>query len=195
MKILTLCLILIISPYALFGQEKNDLAVSGSAGIFNSPYYDKAHAGSFYGLSFDYYLSQRHILTTSYLAGNHNYYDDILSNTTHYIRISDGTNSQVTYNTFSVLYKYKIVNKYKISIVPGIGAGIMTHTREYPYAYDQTTTFNTSSWSDLVFPISLEINYSIFNRWQLGITGGFLIHPDYPVLGLHIGPKFSYIIK
>jgi hypothetical protein len=112
-----------------------------------------------------------------------------------YVVNPKGTNAKATYNTFSVLYKYKIINQSKFSVTPGVGAGMMTHSKDYPYTQGASMTFQTSSWSDLVFPITLDINYKITKNWQLGLTGGFLIHPDYPILGLHTGPKLTYILK
>lgn len=178
-------------------QERKDLAISFSTGYFNSPYYKNAHKRAFYGFSADYHLSKRHILSVNYLAGKHEYLDDILSNTppSQYLVLPKGTNAEATYSTFSIMYKFKIVNETKFSIVPGAGAGIMTHSRTYPYSNATSLWFNTSSWSDLVFPVTLDVNYKLFTNWQIGITSGFLIHPDFPVLGLHLGPKLSYIIR
>lgn len=143
-------------------------------------------------------IFQRNILlSVNYFAGNHVYFDDILSNTpaSNYIVYPKGTNAKATYNTFSVLHKFKILNQAKFSIVPGAGAGIMTHCRDYPYTEGASMYFNTSAWSDLVFPITLDMNYKLSRHFQLGLTSGFLIDPDYPILALHIGPKVSYILK
>lgn len=181
--------------FSSFGQDKKDLAISLSTGILNSPYYYKAYAGGFYNFGFDYHISKRQILSASYLSGKHDYYDNILSNETYYIVYPGGTNAKARYNTFSVSYKYKIVNETKFNVVPGVGAGIMTHSRVYPYTYGNSTVFNTSSWSDLVFPVTLDINYKVLKQLQLGLTGGFLIHPDYPILALHAGPRLTYVLK
>ena len=180
-----------------FGQEKKDLAISLSAGYLNSPYYNNAHARGFYGFGFDYHISKRHLLSVNYVAGGHDYFDNTLSNTpaSDYIINPKGTNAKATYNTFSVSYKYKLVNQNRFNVVPGVGAGIMTHTRDYPYTLGTSMIFRTSSWSDLVFPVTLDINFKILRRWQLGLTGGFLIHPDYPILALQGGPKLSYVLK
>lgn len=191
--------LILLTFFTLFsyGQDKKDLAVSVSAGYLNSPYYNNAHSRGFYGVGFDYYIAKRHVLSANYLAGGHDYFDNTLSNTpaSAYIVNPKGTNAQATYNTFSVSYKYKIINNTKLSVVPGAGAGIMTLTRDYPYTQGTTMAFQTSSWSDLVFPVTLDINYKVLRHWQLGLTGGFLIHPDYPILALHAGPKLSYVLK
>lgn len=178
------------------GQDKKDLAVSFSAGIFNSPYFYKAYPRGFYALAFDYHVSKRSIISANYLAGKHEYYDNILSNAPDsYVVYPQGTNATAEYNIFSVSYKYKIVNTPKFSIVPGIGAGILTLTENYPYTRGTSTDFNTSSWSDLAFPVTLDINYKLSKHWQLGLTSGFLIEPDFPILALHVGPKLSYVLK
>lgn len=180
-----------------FGQDKKDLAISFSLGYLNSPYYNNAHSRGFYGVGFDYHIAKRQILSANYVAGGHDYFDNKLSNTpsSDYIVNPKGTNAQATYNTFSVSYKYKIVSQENLSVVPGLGAGIMTHSRKYPYTQSTSLTFRTSSWSDLVFPVTLDINYKVLTSWQIGLTGGFLIHPDYPIIALHLGPKLSYVLK
>lgn len=178
-----------------FGQNKKDLTISLSGGLLNSPYYENANAKGFYGFDFDYHFAKKHLLSVNYFSGKHTYYDDVLSNNPTGSSSPDGTNADAEYLTFSVLYKYKILDNTLLSLVPGVGAGIMTHTREYPYQEVNTAYPRISSWSDLVFPISLELNFKLSNQWQAGLTGGFLIHPDYPILALHAGPKLSYIFK
>jgi hypothetical protein len=180
-----------------FGQDRKDLSISVSAGYLNSPYYNNAHSRGFYGVGFDYHIAKRHVLSANYLAGGHDYFDNTLSNTpaSVYIVNPKGTNAQATYNTFSISYKYKIINSAKLSVVPGVGAGIMTHSSDYPYTQGTSMTFRTSSWSDLVFPVTLDFNYNVLRHWQLGLTSGFLIHPDYPILALHAGPKLTYVLK
>jgi len=71
----------------------------------------------------------------------------------------------------------------------------MAHTRVYPYQEPGVVYTKTSSWADLVFPVTLDLNFKIMRKWQAGVTSGFLVHPDYPVLALHAGPKLSYTIK
>jgi len=187
--------ILMLVAVTCYTQDKKDLTISLSGGLLNSPYYEKANAGGFYGFDFDYYLANRHILSVNYFAGKHTYYDDVLSNDPTRISGADGTNSDAEYRTFSVLYKFKVANNNLLSIVPGLGVGIMTHTREYPYTELNKSYLASSSWSDLVFPVSLDLNFKLSKNWQAGLTGGFLIHPDYPILALHAGPKLSYVFK
>lgn len=180
-------------------QDKKDLSLSFSAGFFNSPYYKRAHTGGFYKFGAGYHLSKNHALSFEFLGGRHTYYDDILSDKNaaeSMIGIHNNTNSFTLYTVFSISYKYKVINKNKFSLVPGVGAGIMTHSQKYPSSmYNGGITMVTTSFSDLVFPVSLDINYEILKNFQIGVTSGFLIHPDFPVLGLHIGPKISYVLK
>ena len=195
MKALLICAVLFFSQITLFGQDKKDLTISLSGGLLNSPYYQKAKAKGFYGFDFDYHLAKRHLLSVNYFAGKHNYYDDVLSNYLIGVINSDGTNSDAEYQAFSVLYKFKVINNSLLSIIPGVGAGIMTLTQEYPYTEVNRSYPAISSWSDLVFPVSLDLNFKLSKQWQAGLSGGFLIHPDYPILALHAGPKLSYIIR
>lgn len=194
MKTFSTTLLFLVVTLAALCQDKKDLSISLSTGLFNSPYYEKADAGVFYGLGFDYHITKRHVIAAGYQAGKHEYFDDILSNTNSGIN-SKGTNAEARYYTFSLTYKYKLLDHHKFSIIPGAGAGIMTLTRDYQYAENNSTYLRTSSWSDLVFPITLDINFQLSKNWLIGLTSGFLIHPDYPILGLHVGPRLSYVLK
>ncbi|MEX2594886.1 MAG: hypothetical protein WD426_19120 [Anditalea sp.] len=176
------------------GQEKKDLAVSVSTGLLNSPTYENASARGFFKIDFDYHLTRRHIVTAIYLAGEHYYYDDVLSNDPTGHVYKNGTNSRADYRTFSGMYKYKVIDNSYFSIVPGAGVGVVIHSREYPYREASAGYTRTSIWSDLVFPINLDINYILSSRWQFGLTGGFLIHPDYPIFAFYGGPKVSFVL-
>ncbi len=77
----------------------------------------------------------------------------------------------------------------------GVGLGIMSQTMLYPYTEGNSTYFRQSNWIDIVFPVKLEFDYTISNHLQLGLTSGFFIHPDYPILGYYAGPRLSYTIK
>src|SRR5205085_142138 len=107
MKLLSTLIFLFLIFSSATAQSKKDLAVSLSAGILNSPYYTNAHASHFYGAQFDYYLSGRQIISAGYLAGQHDYFDNTLSNTNNYY-LNDGNNAEGIYNTFTIQYKYKI---------------------------------------------------------------------------------------
>lgn len=178
----------------LKGQESKELSVSVSAGFFNSPVYDNATSRGFFRIEMDHHLTSRHILGASYLAGQHYFYDNVVSNDPLGIFYKHGTYSTAVYRTALLMYKYKVIDNSKFSVISGVGAGTMTHTIEYPYIQETSFTNEQSSWTDLVFPVSLDFNYKISSRWQLGLTGGFFVHPDYPILALHTGPKLIFIV-
>jgi len=113
-----------------------------------------------------------------------------LSNTA-FVLYENDTNAKASYKTFSILYKYKFLNKKAFSAAFGTGAGIMTHEREYPYKEGGSYYFRESIWTDLVFPVRLELDYKFSQPFQLGLIGGFYIHPDYPILGYFAGPRLA----
>lgn len=194
MKTITLTLITGIIAIMSHGQDKKDLTVSIGAGKLTSPYYLNDKAKEFYNIYFDYHLSKRHILSANFNAGGHDYYDNILSNTTGSIK-TNGSNAKASYRTFSILYKYKFLNNKLFSGNIGTGAGIMTHSSQYPYAEGNSSNYRQSTWTDLVFPVRLEFDYKLSNHFQFGLIGGFFIHPDYPILAYYAGPRFSYLLK
>jgi hypothetical protein len=193
MRRLILLLLTILLTTISFAQDRKDLAVSFSTGVLTSPYYPNDKARSYYNVDFDYYLAKRHILSANFNAGKHNYYDNVLSNTAIPF-YENNTNAEALYRTFSILYKFKFVNSKVFSANIGAGAGIMTHIREYWYKEANSAEgFRQSSWTDLVFPVRLDLDYKLSRRFHLGVIGGLFVHPDYPILGYHAGPRVSYI--
>lgn len=195
MKRSVLLITIFICSLGLKAQERKDLAISLSTGLLNSPYYQKAKARSFYGFDLDYNLSRRRLLSVNYFGGDHTYYENGIPNDPlSYIR-EDGTNAQGNYHNFSVLFKYKLYDNNIFSLTPGAGAGILTHKRQFPYQEATSSYLRTSSWSALVFPVKVDVHFKLLKNLQTGITTGFLVHPDYPILALHGGPKLTYVIR
>jgi hypothetical protein len=182
----------------LSAQDKKDLQVSFSAGAFNSPYYTNDIHREFYNIDFDYFISKRHIISSSFMSGHHRYFDDVLSNNAVPITrpgYEDNANATADYLTFSVMYKYKILSDKKLSLNIGAGAGIMTQTKTYPFTDGNSVDFRESGWTDLVFPVRAELDYRFAKHFLFGFITGLYIHPDFPVLGVHLGPRLSYLIK
>lgn len=194
MKPYKLALITMLIAAPSFGQEKRNLTVSLSTGKFTSPYYPRAVAEDFYNLDLDYYLTGRQILSSGFLGGRHRYYDEGSPNN-YTVSKGDTTNVNITYHVFSVLYKYRFINTKAFSVAVGTGAGLMIHTRQYFFTSSTFTFPIDATWTDLVFPVQMEADYKLSQRFRLGITGGFFIHPDYPVLGYHAGLRLGYVIK
>lgn len=194
MRKYTFGLIILTITVACYGQKRKDLVLSISAGKLMSPYYLNNTFGKFFNVDFDYYISKRHIISASYFDGHHNYYDNILSTDPNYIK-SDGTNSIAKYHTSSILYKYKFLNKRSIDAIIGAGAGIMTHSKRYPYLTASGSVFQEETWTDIVFPTRLEFEYRLNKNFKLGLMWGLFIAPDFPILAYHIGPRLTYIVN
>lgn len=187
-----------ITAFTLFSQDKKELSVSLGAGRLNSPYYTNAKAGKFYSFDLSHGITKRQSLAAFFIVGDHLYYDNVLSNNAVPLSTpgyEKNRNATADYRIFSVLYQYRFYDRNRISLAAGAGAGIMTHIREYPYTEGSTVSFRQSSWTDLAFPVRLELDYQISSHFQLGLAGGLFIHPDYPVLGYHAGPRLSYILR
>lgn len=176
-----------------YGQKEKSLTIGLSTGRLNSPYFDKAKSRHFYALDFDYQLSKRSILSANYTAGEHDYLDTLYAKANSYL-VNNKTNSTATYRIFSILYKYQLIDKGKLNANLGTGLSMMTMTRRYPYETPTSLYFAESTWTDLAFPISTEINYLIAKDIRFGLIGAFYVHPDYPTLAWHFGPKISYSI-
>jgi hypothetical protein len=193
-------ILLIVSFSQTYGQDKKDLRISLSTGLFNSYHYINAKPRQFYNFGFGCALTNRHIISTEFISGQHLYYDTIYVTTP--IPLStpgyeNHTNTQARTTVFSVLYKFRFLDKRKLSINVGTGLGIKSEIYTYPVnTPNGGFTFETSGGKgDLCFPVRLDLDYQILNNFQLGIVAGTYIYPDYPLIGEHLGIGLSYIIR
>jgi hypothetical protein len=147
-KILLAFFPLIMSGAPAFGQTKSNLAISLSGGFLNGNSYTNSYRGRYYHLGFDYHLAERHVLSLNYHSGGHDYFDGRFATPDDYLITPGGTNAEAFYRTFSVVYKFKLVNTRRFSLAPGLGAGLMTHTIRYPIATPRSLYFEQATWHD-----------------------------------------------
>lgn len=181
--------------FSALGQQRNDLTLSIAGGKLASPYYQRNRSGRFFSFDFDYSLAKRHSLSVNYTDGSHRYYDNIHNGGLTGSINADVTNAKASYHTFLVLYKYRFLSTQRLLGAIGAGAGIMTHVQQYPFSTGNSTYFQQSSWTDLVFTVQVEIAYNLSQSIKAGVIGGFFIQPDFPVLAYHVGPRLSYVLK
>jgi hypothetical protein len=197
-------LILLSLSFNLFGQvfsqDQKDLKISLATGFFNSKYYTNAKSRQFYNLGFEYSITKRNSLSADYTSGQFRYYDSV--RVTSPIPLptpgfEKHTNADARSTFFSILYKYKLLDKKKLSVKVGTGISIITETYTYPVDLPNGAfTFETSGGKgDLCFPLRFDLDYKISKIFEIGIIGGTYIYPDYPLVGQHLGFRFSYILK
>lgn len=184
----------------IFSQGKKDLKISMATGFFNTTYYTNAKSRQFYNFGFEYAITDKHSLSTDFTSGQFRYYDNIRVTTP--IPLSTPgyekhTNAEARSTFFSILYKYNVFKKKKLSIKAGTGLSIITETYTYPADLPNGGfTFETSATKgDLSFPLRLDIDYKISNYFEAGIISGTYIYPNYPFAGQHLGLRLSYIFK
>ncbi len=73
MKSYILTILTTIISITSYGQDKKDLNVSFSSGLLTSPYYNNVRKGGYYSFDMDYYFRQRHILSSNFTSGGHDY--------------------------------------------------------------------------------------------------------------------------
>lgn len=194
-------------PFILFysftiagaAQDRKDLKLSVSAGGFNSSYYQNAKPGVFYNVAMEYFFRKRHSLSAEYTNGKFNYYDTIYTNNPIPLTVpgyAKHTNTEDWVNVFALLYKYKFVDKPRLSVSAGTGLGMITNVIQY-YKTNATSGSpeDDGSKADLCFPVRLDIDLPLSKKFQVGLTGGVYVYPDYPLLGEHVGLRLSYILQ
>lgn len=183
-----------------YAQDKKDLKLSLSTGLFNSNDYINATPRQFYNFSLEHSVEKRHIIAADFISGQFFYYDNKRSDNAIPLTTpgyEKHTNAEARCAIFSVLYKYKILDKRKFSINAGTGIGIIHETFTYPVNLSNGGfTFRTSGGKgDLCFPLRLDIDYNISKQFQIGIITGTYYYPEHPFVGQHLGVKLSYILK
>jgi len=184
--------LLCISTLACFAQQKSfDIAVS--YGAYNSPSFNQTRAKEHFAADFDYHASKRWTVSSGFVTGRFNYYDNTRPNApTAILYTNDNTNARGYELHAYGMVKYRIISTDRFTLQAGAGIGLLNQRLEYPYREGSGTGsvyMNQSSFTDLEFPVSAEAYYLLGNRVGVGLKAGGFIEPDFPIVGLHIGPQ------
>lgn len=189
MKIFWL-VIMLISPVLVQAQQRSyDIAVS--YGVYNSPDFKNSNPKKYFSADFDYHLSRRLTISSGFKIGRFAYYDDVRSNDPLSVITIDNTNALGEELHAYALVKYKIVEVKGFALQTGVGVGLLNQQLDYPYSYNPGISSSTqsASFTDLEFPVSLEGYYLFRNRLGIGFKAGGFIEPDFPIVGIYIGPQ------
>jgi len=190
---LSLLACLCLVPLMSLAQEKTyDVAVS--YGAYTSPSFKQHKAREYFAADFDYHLAGRWTISSGFMTGRFDYFDDIRSNDPMSLfNPQDGTNAR-GYQLYGYgMAKYSLIRTGGFTLQAGAGIGFFNQRLEYPYRVNNSTGGATyyaqSSFTDLALPVSLEAYCIISQRVGIGLKTGGYIEPDFPVVGLHIGPQ------
>ena len=185
MKQFITTLTLILFTIITFGQEKRDLTISIGSGLINSGSLRSAVAKPFVSFDMDYSMNTRNTLSTNYFSGSSLFKEDPT--------FSGNPNYQFKerYKGFSVLYKYRFINRSRYSIVAGSGVAIMTHISQFFY----NTFLAEAPLTDFALPIRIEMNYKVSNHLLFGVMTGGFINQTSPIIDYYGGLRLSYILK
>jgi hypothetical protein len=187
---------LLLVSFSAFSQQRKDLVVSVSGGIYNSPYYENNVSGGYYSAGVDYSITSKHVLQMSFTAAEHTYLERAMSNVTANMQIPGYTNA-INYDWVIALgYKYRLDFPHFV-VLPGAAVGMISKKTTYPYRFPAYESILMYFDTQIVFPVTLEAEYKLGRHWLLGLKSAVMICPDYPILGvgLHAGPVLSYVIK
>lgn len=193
MKLVLLTLFFIISTSVLAQQKSYDVAFS--YGIYTAPSLKQSHFKEYLLSDFSYRLTKRWTITSGFIAGQFNYYDDIRSNADSEVTKYTTANTNARgydLHTYA-LAKYTLVSSKRFFIQTGAGLGMLTQRLKYPYREPCSSGcavfIGEKSTTSLEFPIKAEANYLLTDRISLGvITGGF-INSVSSNAGFHFGPQ------
>jgi hypothetical protein len=184
--------LLCITSLSVFAQQKTyDVAIS--YGAYNSPSFDQNRTKDYFAADFDYHLSKRWTVSSGFMTGRFNYYDNTRSNApTAILYTNDNTNARGYELHGYAMAKYSVVNTSQFTLQIGIGAGFFNQRLQYPFRDDSgagAIYLTNSSFTDLEFPVSLEAYYLLGSRVGIGVRAGGYIEPDFPIVGTHVGPQ------
>ena len=186
--------LLCCSTLAVSAQQKSfDVAVS--YGAYNSPSFNQTRAKEYFAADFDYHASKRWTISSGFVTGHFNYYDDTRSNApTAILYTNDNTNARGYELHGYGMIKYAIISTDRFTLQAGLGVGFLNQRVEYPYRESSATGtgsiyMNQNSFTALEFPVSAEAYYLFGNRFGIGLKAGGFVEPDFPLVGLHVGPQ------
>ena len=87
--------------------------------------------------------------------------------------------------------KYRFIEWKGFSVQAGAGIGLLNQQLDYPYSHNPgiSNTTEKASFTDIEFPVSLEAYYLFRKRFGIGFKAGGFIEPDFPIVGIYIGPQ------
>jgi hypothetical protein len=181
---------LLIFPVLCNGQQSSyDIAVS--LGAYNSPSFKQADGKKYFSADFDYHLPRRFTISSGFKIGRFAYYDDVRSNDPTSVWGANNTNAQGEELHAYAMVKYMLVNLNGFTLQAGTGIGLLNQKLEYPFTNTPGIGSFTeqASFTDLEFPVSLEGYYLFRNRFGVGFKAGGFVEPDFPIVGIYIGPQ------
>lgn len=190
------------TPFKLFTQK--DFRAKFSAGYFNNPWnnlvgskYQNPRPGEYLSFAGEYDITKKWGLRFAGLNANHRYYDaGNLTNDPDALVYTDGTNSS-SYNLIvGAEVIYQLLKKKYFDIRLGWGVGILSNVRKFTTRteYDLNGRHivhwnyrDQAAFNDMLFPISIQLEYKITEILGFYLDSGTYIEPDFPVMGLHGG--------
>jgi hypothetical protein len=156
--------------------------------------------GVSFSFDFDYFIKPRHIISINYYHASNQYFYDY-STTIKGIEYKalENTVSDNKFDNVSILYKYKLINASKWSILVGTGLSLIGHSRRFlDLEFQPNIVYGVVSRhlynQDLGFPMRIEANFWLNKRWALGLNGGIFYMPEIPI-AFYVQPKLSFCIK
>lgn len=193
-------LFLLASNFA-FAQDHKDLMISLGIGMIGSPsgrYFKSPEVGLGYAIDANYFIKKRHIFSLNYTTGNHEYVSRFNEDISKSTAVSFFPISKVEFRSFSLMYKYRLIDINRFSMALGTGLGILTHLSRFPLYEEnnnfwQFQSFAFAGSSNLAFPFKAELSFNISQHWTVGVESGIFLMPDFPWSGFHLLPRVSYI--
>ncbi len=198
-----LCWIILLSFCFIKIKAQKEFSTHIKFGYFNTPWdsgrsgYQNPTPGKYFGFGCEYNFTRKVSFKFSVLSGNHRYYDaGIFTNDPTHGVWPDGTNSSVYNFIVGSEILFKIISLNRFSLKAGTGIGILNFVRTFTTRteFDQGgrhiihwNNLDQSAFHDLLFPVSMILEYRLRKKIGLFLDTGAFVEPDFPIMGLHIG--------
>ena len=164
------------------------------SGYYKGTNYDSIQSGNNIAIEFSSKISKNFSLTAHVNYGWNRYFESELSNNPAGFLESNGTNSDLFIIQAGILAGYSLHLSRNLDLTGYLGLSAYTEIITCPWEYAPMVIGTREySFTDLAFPIKLNLTYTLFEKFQIGIAGGFYYMPYTGILGLHTGPQFGYL--
>ncbi len=191
MKRIVFIVFLLTILSSIEAQERS-ISLGLHTGYYRANDYDKIQPGQDFSTELKFFINERLYISANALYAISRYYESDKSNYPDFSVDENGTNADLStiHVGLQIGYRVQFLDIFYVAGQTGISS--YTESARFPWQYDESTyAYANSAFTDLAFPMQFSLGALLTDHFELALIGGFYIEPDYPIVGLHIGPQLN----